>query len=179
MDNNSMEILATMLLSKNVWLTKKEEVSSKIMLKLMSSRIQSPRQNHFLKIQALSCSNESLFSYNGFYRKDTVFLLDTLLSKEDVSFIKVELIKVLDEDLIVRIPSDDNYYVESILAHRLVHRQNGKIEFLVKWLGYNEESSNTWQSFESIRKVDILHNYLIEQNLEKKIPKEFRHNYFI
>ena len=53
------------------------------------------------------------------------------------------------------------YTAERILAHRL--KQNGVgIEFLVKWLGYDEEKDNTWEPKANLLDPSILESYLKE-----------------
>jgi hypothetical protein len=46
------------------------------------------------------------------------------------------------------------------------------LRFLIKWLGY-DDTHKTWEPWEELRNVKILHTYLRANNLTKIIPKKF------
>ena len=51
-----------------------------------------------------------------------------------------------------------------MIDHRLM--TNGKYEFLVKWLGYNDQ---TWEPASELRSNKHLHSYLQRHNLVKRV----------
>lgn len=65
------------------------------------------------------------------------------------------------------------FFVEAILEHRGNPSLKSTMEFQIKWLGYND-SHNSWEPYSNLRDLDILHDYLSQQNLSRLIPKKFR-----
>ena len=65
------------------------------------------------------------------------------------------------------------YVVEAILQHRGDLRQASSLEFLVKWLGFDENQS-TWEPYSNLTSNEILHNYLKDRRLLRLIPRRFR-----
>ena len=65
------------------------------------------------------------------------------------------------------------FYIEKIMTHTGDKKTPSRMEFLVKWLNY-DESENSWEPWKSLRKTYQLHNYLREHNMQSLIPKEFR-----
>jgi hypothetical protein len=65
------------------------------------------------------------------------------------------------------------FFVEKVLDMRGDPRRVTTLEFLVKWLGY-DDTHNTWEPYKEVRDVDKLHDYLRTNNLPKIIPKKFR-----
>ena len=68
-------------------------------------------------------------------------------------------------------------YLESFIKKILEMAGDTKkcttIDFLVKWVGY-DDTYNLWLPYKEIRDTEILHSYLRENNLNKLIPKKFR-----
>jgi hypothetical protein len=66
------------------------------------------------------------------------------------------------------------FLVERILAHRKTHGSVKRTEydFLIKWVGYDEESDNTWEPWEFVRNNDKLIVYLYENQLRQFLTKE-------
>ena len=60
------------------------------------------------------------------------------------------------------------YFVEAILDHRGNPRKVSTLQFLVKWLNYAMEH-NTWESWANLRLIEVLHRYLLEDEMEKLI----------
>jgi hypothetical protein len=55
------------------------------------------------------------------------------------------------------------YKVEAILAYRMRRK---RMEFLIKWVGYNEAKDSTWEPLKSITNSSlILHKYCQEHGL--------------
>ena len=67
----------------------------------------------------------------------------------------------------------EEFEIDSILAHRGNHNQKSTLEFLVRWVDY-DDSYNTWEPWSALRTTEQLHEYLKSKGLEKLIPKEFR-----
>jgi hypothetical protein len=65
------------------------------------------------------------------------------------------------------------FFVEAVLHHRGNPSLKSTMEFEIKWLGYNS-SHNSWEPYSNLRDLDILHDYLSQQNLSRLIPKKFR-----
>ncbi len=66
------------------------------------------------------------------------------------------------------------FLVDSILAHRKAHGSKSRTdhEFLVKWVGYEEEKYNTWEPWEFVRDNEKLIVYLFENNLKQFLTKD-------
>lgn len=50
---------------------------------------------------------------------------------------------------------DDEYVVEKILDER-INPKTKKLEYLVKWAGYDSESDNTWEPVENCVSSSVL-----------------------
>jgi hypothetical protein len=51
------------------------------------------------------------------------------------------------------------HVIDAITAHEGNPRCKSRMTFTVKWKGYDEDS-NTWEPWENVAKVGILHEYL-------------------
>ena len=60
--------------------------------------------------------------------------------------------------------------VEAIIRHIGNPKQKTKMEFLVRWLGF-DESEDLWLAWDELRNNTVLHQYLRDNNMEKLIPK--------
>ncbi|EFO18180.2 hypothetical protein LOAG_10315 [Loa loa] len=64
---------------------------------------------------------------------------------------------------------DEEYVVEKILDRRY-NRRRKRIEYLIKWAGYDNESENTWESAENCKSApDAIREY--EESLKKNATK--------
>lgn len=62
--------------------------------------------------------------------------------------------------------SNDEYVVEKILDKRY-NRRKKRVEYLIKWAGYDDESENTWESAENCVTSSILSiHFLIHLRLQ-------------
>jgi hypothetical protein len=68
------------------------------------------------------------------------------------------------------------FFVESVLTHRGQPNRISTFQFLIKWLGY-DESHNSYEPWENVREMEIIHLYLIQNNLRRLIPAKFQENY--
>ncbi|CAG9534340.1 unnamed protein product [Cercopithifilaria johnstoni] len=70
--------------------------------------------------------------------------------------------------------SEDEYVVEKILDKRY-NRRKKRIEYLIKWAGYDNESENTWESAENCKSApDAIREY--EDSLKKNTKKYLLRN---
>ena len=60
--------------------------------------------------------------------------------------------------------------VELILEHRGSPKRKSDMDFLVRWLGY-DETEDLWLPWSSLRTNTVLHQYLRDNGMEKLIPK--------
>ena len=60
--------------------------------------------------------------------------------------------------------------VEAILEHRGNPKRKSDMDFLVRWLGF-DETEDLWLPWSSLRNNTVLHQYLRDNNMEKLIPK--------
>jgi hypothetical protein len=60
--------------------------------------------------------------------------------------------------------------VEAILAHTGNPKRKTSMDFLVRWLGY-DESEDLWLPWSALLNNAVLHEYLKANNMEKLIPK--------
>ena len=68
------------------------------------------------------------------------------------------------------------FVIDRVVSHTGDFKRKKSLQFLVKWLGY-DESENTYESYRELRATEQLHAYLIRCGLQKEIPKEFQRNY--
>jgi hypothetical protein len=61
-----------------------------------------------------------------------------------------------DESVALR--DDDTFVVERVVEHAGSGNKRGKLRFLVKWEGYDDEE-NTWQSSKSLAGVTVFEDY--------------------
>jgi hypothetical protein len=62
------------------------------------------------------------------------------------------------------------FVIESILDHQGLPAVKTKMQFLVKWKGYDHEE-NTWEPWKELRNTEALHIYLRDNKLARLIPK--------
>ena len=65
------------------------------------------------------------------------------------------------------------FFVESVIDMRGDPNRKTSLEFLVKWLNYDDDKHNTWTRYADLRDNQHLHDYLTSKNLRRLIPKKF------
>ena len=75
----------------------------------------------------------------------------------------------------VTVAAKDNeeFLVESILAHTGNPKRYGQMDFLVRWVGYGP-ADDIYLPWKELRNNPVLHDYLFRVGLVKTIPKEHR-----
>jgi Chromo (CHRromatin Organisation MOdifier) domain len=68
------------------------------------------------------------------------------------------------------------FFIETILQHTGDIKRLSTLQFKVKWLGY-DETYNSWEPWANLREMEILHQYLIVNNMKQIIPNKFKANY--
>jgi Chromo (CHRromatin Organisation MOdifier) domain len=68
------------------------------------------------------------------------------------------------------------FFIETILQHSGDIKRLSTLQFKVKWLGY-DEIFNSWESWANLKEMEILHLYLIANNMKQMIPNQFKDNY--
>ena len=68
------------------------------------------------------------------------------------------------------------FFIESIISHNDQINRLSSLKFKVKWLGY-DESHNSFEPGKNLRDTEVLHLYLISNNLRQLIPVKFQNNY--
>ena len=76
---------------------------------------------------------------------------------------RADLQKVASHDV-------DEFHIEMILSHRGRFTNKHKLEFKVRWTGF-DESFDTWEPWKNLKDVDKLHDYLRLIKLPQHIPK--------
>ena len=66
------------------------------------------------------------------------------------------------------------FFVEKVIGMRGDITRYNSLEFHFKWLNY-DNTKNSWESWKNLRCA--LDKFLIERNLKKLIPRQFRENY--
>ena len=67
----------------------------------------------------------------------------------------------------------DEYIIEAILADKGHRKSSPSMTFLVHWQGY-DNTADSWEPWQALRKTDALHTYLRSNNLGKYIPLQYR-----
>ena len=68
------------------------------------------------------------------------------------------------------------FFIETILQRSGDITKLSTLQFKIKWLGY-DATYNSWEPWANLREMEILHKYLIVQNLRHLIPIQFKDNY--
>jgi hypothetical protein len=66
--------------------------------------------------------------------------------------------------------------VEAILKHKGNKSKKKMMTFLVKWAGFDHKN-NQWLSWKDVRKLNMLHRYLYNNQMKALIPTQYKHNY--
>jgi hypothetical protein len=106
---------------------------------------------------------------------DNTYSLQNLISKKEF---KVNIHRMypfhFDPDRVnpqdVAAHDDEEFLVESVLAHRGNLSKKTTLEFQIRWLGYSP-SDDTWEPWKNVMHLDKLHDYLRSIGQEKLIPK--------
>ena len=110
--------------------------------------------------------------------QDSTYNLLDLVTKKEYRYHASDMKPFVFDPLIVD-PHDVarrdylEFFVEEILAHRGDLRVRSRLEFQIKWLGY-DHNSNTWEPYSNLTKLKPLHEYLLSKNLKSLIPAQFR-----
>ena len=67
------------------------------------------------------------------------------------------------------------FFVEEILDMKGDIKKVTSLQFLVKWLGF-DDTSNSWEPWKNVRDTEQVHVYLRANNMEIYIPSKFRTN---
>jgi hypothetical protein len=98
-------------------------------------------------------------------RDDIVSVKDLLTSKIlDFHISRLRVFKnsadTIGDDLLKLAAADrDEFIVEFIVDHRGSMKKNSKLEFKVRWQGY-EESEDTWEPYQGVKESSALDDYL-------------------
>jgi hypothetical protein len=65
------------------------------------------------------------------------------------------------------------FFIESILSMKGDPKKLRSLHFLIKWVGH-DESHNSWEPWENLRDLSLLHTYLTENGLKRIIPFKFK-----
>ena len=68
------------------------------------------------------------------------------------------------------------FFIEKILQRIGDITKLSTLKFKIKWLGY-DETYDSWEPWANLREMEILHKYLIVENLRHLIPIQFKDNY--
>ena len=77
------------------------------------------------------------------------------------------------DPLTIAARDNDEDEVESIISHSGDPKRKSDMDFLVRWLGY-DDTEDSWLPWSEVRNILALHTYLRTHNLAKLIPKEHR-----
>jgi hypothetical protein len=66
----------------------------------------------------------------------------------------------------------EEFLVQEILTHRGQWRTKTSIELLVRWSGY-DSTSDSWEPWHEMIKVQLVHDYLIKIGMASKIPSKY------
>jgi hypothetical protein len=110
-----------------------------------------------------------VISHTGSHYK----LYNMVDDKEEIHHIKTLQPYLYDETnglqpVDVALKDNGEFRVESILRHNGDPKRKSELDFLVKWMGY-DDTHNMWLPWSSLRNNPILHN-----GLQKLIPREHR-----
>ena len=103
------------------------------------------------------------------------YKLHDLVKNKDVN-IHISRLKLFEHDttrhnpLAIASKDYEEDPVEAILAHTGNPKRKTSMDFLVRWLGY-DESEDLWLPWSALHDNAILHAYLKANNMEKLIPK--------
>ena len=103
------------------------------------------------------------------------YKLHDLVKNKDVN-IHISRLKLFEHDttrhnpLAIASKDYEEDPVEAILAHTGNPKRKTSMDFLVRWLGY-DESEDLWLPRSALHDNAILHAYLKANNMEKLIPK--------
>ena len=73
----------------------------------------------------------------------------------------------------VALRDTNEFVVERIVEHRGKTNRMSDMEYLIKWLGY-DDFENRWLTHAELRDNTLLHEYLRTKNLTHLIPRRYR-----
>ena len=114
--------------------------------------------------------------------KNDYILQDLVTGRQEKVHIK--RLKAFDFDanlfdpMTIALTDRGEFFVESIQDHIGDPKLKSKMQFKVRWAGY-DESEDTWEWWKELRDNVKLHKYLNSNGLEDLIPKEHRREVYI
>ena len=92
-------------------------------------------------------------------------LLEPSVEIEDIEGESIDVAEDVEED----VEQEEEYEVESILNKRI---KKGKIEYLVKWKGWDLPEHNTWETVENLENsTELISEYEVKLQQEKVMKK--------
>jgi hypothetical protein len=107
--------------------------------------------------------------------KGSEYKLHDLVKDKDIT-VHISRLKSFEHDslrhdpLAIAAKDYEEEPVEAILAHNGNPKRKTSMDFLVRWLGY-DESEDLWLPWSALHNNVALHKYLKANNMEKLIPK--------
>jgi len=107
--------------------------------------------------------------------KGAEYLLHDLVQDKQIP-IHVKRLKKFEHDpihvdpLAIAAKDYEEDEVELILEHKGDPKRKSSLDFLVRWLGY-DETEDLWLPWSALRTNAVLHQYLRDNNMHKLIPK--------
>jgi predicted ATP-dependent endonuclease of OLD family len=105
-------------------------------------------------------------------------LLNLITNKEEIHHVSTLRAFIFDPMRIdpkdVAMSDQLEYWIDTVIAHRgntrRVNDPQSPFELKIRWTGF-DESKDSWEPWANVRLVDVVHDYLRDNNLARLIPK--------
>ena len=124
-------------------------------------------------------SNKLLLRHRGPYqvmeKTDSIYVIEDLVSGKRTTT-HIHNLRPFNYDpaytspLTVAQHNEQEFTVESIIAHRGSRNRRSSLQFKVRWAGFGE-TCDSWEPYKSLMHVDKLHDYLRANTMKTLIPK--------
>jgi len=110
-----------------------------------------------------------------------VYTVQNLVSEKTEDF-HVKKLKPFLHDPATSDPADvarkvlDYVEIDHIVSHKGPFKKTSKMRFLIRFKGF-DQSHDSYQLWKDLRTTEALHRYLIANQMQKLVPKPFRHLY--
>ena len=141
-----------------------------------------PVHSYVLFTPPVGRSNKLLLRHRGPYqvmeKTDSIYVIEDLVSGKRTTT-HIHNLRPFNYDpaytspLTVAQHNEQEFTVESIIAHRGSRNRRSSLQFKVRWAGFGE-TCDSWEPYKSLMHVDKLHDYLRANTMKTLIPKEHK-----
>jgi len=103
-------------------------------------------------------------------KTDSIYTIEDLVNGKRIT---THIHNLHTSPLTVALHNEQEFVIESVLAHRGNRHRRSTLEFDIRWAGFGE-AHDSWEPFKALLHSDKLHDYLRANHMRALIPREHK-----